>query len=1093
MTTRARCFKNVFTMVLPVAIIALAVNAGWSKDALLRFPDIHEDTIVFVSGEDIWSAPAGGGVASRLTIHDGEERYPKISPNGQLVAFTGEYDGNADVYVMTIYGGDITRLTYHPGNDQVVGWHARKNKIIFRSGRHSFSRFSRLYLISPDGTGLEELILHEAVQGSFSPDGSKIAYNKVAREHRTWKRYKGGLAQEVYVYDLEKDKEENISRFDGTDRIPMWIGNKIFFSSDRERILNIFAYDVESKEIIKYTDHSEYDVRRPSMGKDRIVYEHGGDIWVLDTKTNAYNRVEISVKADFPEIRPYLKTVKSFITDLKSSPRGNRAIVVARGDVFTIPREHGPTYNLTQSSGAREKDAVWSPDGKTVAYFSDKDGEYNLYIRHADEKGVETKLTDFSDGYRHSLRWSPDSKKIAFADQTLSCNYIDIKSKKVVTVDKAKYESVDISLDKKAIYDFTWSPDSRYLAYSKMDADLVTKVYIYSLESGNVHCVSNGLFNDFHPAFSPDGNYLFFVSNRRFDPTFCDFEWEMVYKDVAGIYCLTLNSDVPSMFKFRNDQIAGLNGDDEQEKDKTTNAAEKVDIEFNGIADRIESLPLQRGNYRHLSATRDGVFYLNKEEGDFNRFEFRSPGPRDLYFYDFSERKQELVVEKIDSYHLSADQKSILYKKNDNLYFSSVDGRNGDGEAIDLNGLQVWHNPMAEWKQIFNEAWRMERDFYYEPEMHGLDWAAEREKYKKLLERATCRQDIRFVIGELIGELNTSHTYVYGGDRKREAENINVGMLGVNWQVDGEHDLYQFAKIYRVPDWSRKIYPPLAKPGIDVDENDYLLKVNGERVTTEKNIYSYFQNLARKQVTITVNSEPTLQGAQTYTVKPLSNAYYLRYLNWVEHNRQVAEKASDGQIGYIHLPDTYLGSAVEFPKYFYSQTRKKGLIIDGRFNGGGLDPDIFLRRLDKPLHSYWTRRYSHDQTTPTVVTWAHKVLLTNRQAGSGGDELPYEFRLRDMGLIIGTRTWGGLVGVSMFISLIDGGGLTAPDYRIYDVKGEWVIENKGVEPDIKVDLHPAEMARGYDAQLQRGIEVLMKKIKEEPHVWPQHEPFPKDE
>jgi tricorn protease len=1074
---------------LLVLISFLWIALSFAEEPLMRFPDIHDNLIVFVSGEDIWSVPAEGGVATRLTIHDGEERYPKISPDGQLVAFTGEYDGNADVYVMNIYGGEITRLTYHPGEDQIVGWHDLKNKIIFCSGRHSYNRFERLYLIAPDGTGLEQLILHEAVQGSFSPDGNKIAYNKVAREHRTWKRYKGGLAQEIYLYDLKREKEINISNFEGTDRIPMWIGNKVFFSSDRERTLNIFAYDMDSRTIEKYTDHSEYDVRRPSMGGERIVYENGGDIWVLNTQSKSYQKVPIKVRADFPELRPYLKEVKSFITDIASSPSGNRSIVVARGDIFTIPKEEGAVRNLTASSGAREKDAVWSPDGKYVAYFSDQNGEYNLYIQNTADNTTE-KLTDFKNGYRHTLRWSPDSKKIAFADQTLSCNYIDVERKQIVNIDKAEYENVDISLDQKAIYDFNWSPDSRYIAYSKMDADLVTKVYIYSLESGKAHCASKGLFNDFHPVFSTDGNYLFFVSNRRFDPTFCDFEWEMVYKNVAGIYALSLHKGAPSLLSFQSDEVRG--NENVKETDQSDSKDVKVIVEFDGLEDRIEAIPVERGNYRYPSATSEGLFYLNKDKGDFNRFEFRRPGPMDLHFYSFDERKEEIVVEKIDQYHLSADYKHILYQKNNALYFLDADARNGDGKALSLDDLTVWHYPMAEWQQIFNEAWRMERDFYYEPNMHGLDWAAEKKKYEKLLNRATCRQDIRFVIGELIGELNTSHTYVYGGDRKRQAERVNVGLLGVDWQVDKAHNLYRFETIYQVPDWSREIYPPLAKPGVNVEEQDYLLKVNNVRVTADKNIYSYFQNLAGKQVTITVNDKPVLQGARTFVVKPLRNEYFLRYLNWVEHNRLVAEKASQGQIGYIHLPDTYLGSAVEFPKYFYSQTRKKGLIIDGRFNGGGLDPDIFLRRLDKPLHSYWTRRYSHDQTTPAVVTWAHKVLLTNRQAGSGGDELPYEFRLRKMGPIIGTRTWGGLVGVSMFISLIDGGGLTAPDYRIYDVKGKWVIENEGVEPDIRVDLHPAEMAREYDAQLQRGIQELMDKIKEEPHVWPQHEEFPED-
>jgi tricorn protease len=447
------------------------------------------------------------------------------------------------------------------------------------------------------------------------------------------------------------------------------------------------------------------------------------------------------------------------------------------------------------------------------------------------------------------------------------------------------------------------------------------------------------------------------------------------------------------------------------------------------------------------------------------------------------------VIKGIDGYKLSADGSHIVYKKGKDIGIISSKEKNSKGKNLDLSGLKMWLNPIAEWKQIFNEAWRMERDFYYDPNMHGIDWAAMKEKYGRLLPYASCRQDIRFIVGELIGELNTSHTYVYGGDRKRRAERVNVGMLGADWEIDKASNRYRFKKIYRVPDWSRGILPPLMRPGIDVKEGDYLLQVNGEEVAADRNIYSYFQDLAGKQVSLLVNSKPIKADAKEIVIKPLRSEFILRYLDWVEHNRQIAEKESNGQIVYIHLPDTYMGSALEFPKYFYSQTRKKGLIIDGRFNGGGLDPDIFLQRLDKKLLTYWTRRYSHDQTTPAVVTRAHLVCLTNRQAGSGGDMVPMEFKMKKMGPVIGTRTWGGLVGVSMFIRLIDGGGLTAPDYRIYDPEGKWIVENVGVEPDIVVDLHPEEVARGYDAQLMKGIEVLLKKIKEDPRPWPKHESF----
>ncbi len=1082
--------RAVYLLASFVLLCQLGAGLASEKRPLMRFPDVHGNTIVFIYGEDIWSVSTEGGIATRLTIHDGEERFPKFSPDGKTIAFTGEYDGNGDIYVMDVYGGNITRVTYHPYYDRVVGWHPTKNKIIFSSFRKSFGRFNRLFLISPDGTGIEELMLHEADQGSYSPDGKKIAFNKIGREFRTWKRYKGGMAQEIYIFDFEQKKLSKVTDFEGTDRIPMWIGDKIFFSSDRDRVLNIHSYDTQTGQVEQMTRHKEYDVRRPSMGGNQIVYELGGTLWLLNVDTKETRQISVEIRGDAPEIRPSIKELNDYITGIDCSPSGKRALIVARGEVFTVPEEEGPTRNLTKDPGARDKDAAWSPDGKTIAYLSDKSGEFELYL--IDPKGQEeaVRLTKHKDGYRHTLRWSPDSKKIAFADQTLACYYIDVDSKKITKVDKAEYENVDVSLDIKPIYDFAWSPDSRYIAYSKMDEDLVYKVYIYSLETGKSHCVSNGIFNDFGPVFSKDGEHLFFISNRRFNPTLCDFEWELVYKKVAGIYCLTLQKGGEPLLPFESDEeeIEEENGDkNENKKEEDAEEALKITIDFDDIAGRIEVLPLPRGNYRYLAVNEDALFYLNKDEGDFNRFEYRNVGPMDLHRFSFDDREEKTVIEGIHGYRLSADGKKVVYAQRGTVGIIDASATDSNGKALDLSNLKMLFDPLAEWEQIFNEAWRMERDFYYEPGMHGLDWDEMKKKYGRLVQYASCRQDMRFIIGELIGELNTSHTYVFGGDRQRTADFVNVGMLGVDWEIDEKSGRYRFGKIYSVPDWTREIIPPLARPGINVGKGDYLLQVNGEDVTTDRNIYSYFQDLADEQITLLVNSRPTMEDAEEIKVLTLRGEYTLRYLDWVEHNRKVAEKESNGDIGYIHLPDTYMGSAREFPKYFYSQTTKKGLIIDGRFNGGGLDPAIFLQRLNKEVLGYWTRRHSHDQMNPWLATRAHMVCLTNRQAGSGGDMLPMEFQMLKMGPVIGTRTWGGLVGVSMFHRLIDGGGLSAPDYRLYNPDGEWVVENEGVQPDIVVDLDPVEVFNGYDAQLMKAIEVLTQKIKEDLRPWPKHE------
>ncbi len=1070
-----KAIKLIVQLMMFMLVITLSAFGG---NQMMRFPDIYKNQIVFSSGEDLWTVSADGGVASRLTLDDGQERYPRFSPDGKLIAFTGEIDGNSDVFIMNNQGGDIQRLTFHPGADEVIGWHPVKNKVIFSSGRNSTSRYAKLFLISPDGTGIEEMIMYDAARGSFSPDGSKIAYNKTSRENRTWKRYQGGRAQEIYIYDLKTNDEKNVTNFMGTDRMPMWIGNKVFYTSDKDRVLNIHSYDVESGKTEQLTFHKEFDIRRPESDNENIVYELGGKIWKYNLAENKTAEVKIEILSDAPETRPYVQNVSNMIQGFDLSPSGKRALINARGEIFSVPKSEGATENISQNCGARDKNATWSPDGTKIAYLSDKSGEFEIYVQNANGDEEAVRLTKHKDGYRHTLRWSPDGTKIAFADQTLRCYYLDIHSKKITEVDKAKYENVDISLDHKPIYDFQWSPDSKFITYSRMNKDFVYQVYIYSLESKRIHLASNGLFNDFNPIFSKNGEYLFFVSNRRFDPTFCDIEWEMVYKDVAGVYALTLKEDGASVIPLKSDDEVNTEAKKEREAFR---------IDFDGLAERIEALPIGNGNFRELAVNEGNLFYLNADEGDFNIMDYRALPPRTLYAYNFESQNEHKVIDGVSDFKLSFDGSTIIYRKGRNIGMVSSKAKNSKGQNLKLSNLKMTVDPRKEWKAVFNEAWRMERDFYYEAGMHGANWNKLKTKFGALIDDATCRQDVQFIIGELIGELNTSHTYVYGGPIKRRASRVNVGMLGADWNiVDGR---YQFKKIFRESDWSRESYPPLDKPGLNIKEGEFLLAVNGKEVKADKNIYSYFVDLAGKQVELTINSKPQMEGARKLTVIPARSEARMRYMDWLEFNRKAVDKASDGKIGYIYFPDTYEGSATDFPRYFYSQTKKEGLIIDGRFNGGGLDPEIFFQRLLKKPHGYWTRRNSADQPIPLLSVTSHMACLTNRYAGSGGDELPYEFQWNKMGPVIGTRTWGGLVGVSMFLELMDGSGLTAPDYRIYNEQGDWVVENEGVTPDIILEQKSTDLARGYDTQLMKAVEVLMKQIKEDPYVFPKHKPF----
>jgi len=1045
---------------------------------LLRTPDIHEDLVVFVHGADLWTVPSTGGQATRLTIHDGDEQAPSFSPDGSLIAFSAEYDGNGDVYVMDRDGGTITRVTFHPGFDQVVGWHPTRNQIMFRAARTTLSRANRLYLINPDGTGFEEMILHEASNGSFNADGSRLAYNRITREARTWKRYQGGMAQDVWVYDFATGADTRLTDFVGTDRLPMWIGDTVYFVSDREKTLNVYAVSVDGGTPRKMTDHNVFDARHASAGPRRIVYELGGDIMVLDPGSGQTRRLDVTIGPDVPDTRPLPVSAADRITEVDVAPGGKTALLTARGDVFSVPVKKGRTVNLSRHDGARDHQAVYSPDGTRVAYLSDRDGEYGIWLQDADGTSPPRQLTQHDSGYRHTLRWSPDGNQIAFTDETLRLYYADARSGKITAVAKAEYENVDVGLHNKPISDYCWSPDSRWLAYSHLNADLLYRIFIHELKTGENHEVSVGGYNDFSPAFSADGKHLFFASNRTFNPTYGDFEWEMVYKDATGLFALTLTKD--------GQPALPLPGTEADAADAATEVT--VAIDFAGLGERIERLPLPPANYRHLQAGPGTLFYLNSDDGDYNRFEFRNLPARDLGAFAIAERESRTVIAEVTAYKLSADGKHIAYRKEDEVGVIGADQREVEHEALDLSGVRFNLDPRAEWRQVFSDAWRFERDFYYDPNMHGLDWPAMREKYAPLVERAVCRQDIRYIIGELIGELNTSHTYSYGGDNRRGAENVSVGLLGADWEADGEH--YRLARILSVGDWTDDVRPPLVRPGLDVRAGDYLLAVNGEPVTTARNLYSYFVDLADRQVALTFNDKPQMRGAREVIVVPVANDRVLRYHDWVERNRRVVDEASDGQIGYLHFPDTFTGTAREFGRQFYGQTRKQGLIVDGRHNNGGLDPDIFLQRVDKKLHTYWTRRHSHHQTTPAVVTRAHLACLTNHQAGSGGDMLPMEFQMRGMGPVIGTRTWGGLVGVSQFIGLMDGGGLTVPDYRIYDKNGAWIVEGEGVTPDIIVELESAEMARGHDAQLMKAVEYLQEKIRTEPRPWPQHEAIP---
>ena len=1086
-----------------VLIIFFGNFASAKETRLLRFPDIYGDQIVFVYGGDLWRVSSQGGIAERLTSFEGYEAFPKFSPDGKFIAFTGAYDGNGDVFVIPTEGGEPNRLTYHPGtgqstgevtlDDGVLDWYPNGREILFRSPRQAFPS-AKLFRVSVEGGFPEALKLPEVSTASFSPDADKIAYTRQPVEFRTWKRYQGGMAPDIWIYDLKSDRAEKITDWKGTDDFPMWYQDKIYFTSDREHTLNIFCYDLKAKETRKITQHDEYDVKWPSLGPGAIVYENGGYLYVLDLATEKTRKIPVEVPAERLFSRPNWEKVDDLILDFSLSPSAKRALFSARGDIFTVPAEKGDVRDLTQTPVVREIYPTWSPDGKWVAYLSDRTGEYELYIRPQDGRGKEERITFDGDCYRFNPIWSPDSKKLLYSDKKLRLFYVEISEKKPVLVDLS-----DIS----EIRDYVWSPDNQWIAYSKNNPAYFASVYLYSLNQRKAYQITRGMTDDYTPVFDPKGRYLYFISARTFNPVFSDFESNYVYRNSRNIYLVTLLVDSLSPFAPESDEEKGKEegkgkkeegkgkdkeGENKEKEDGTGKKEDQIKdikIDLENIDQRVVGVPIKAGNYNNLNATEDKLFYLNMPaipgEGASN----------ELLMYDLTKRKEHTLLSGINNYDLSSSGEKIIYKSG-NIYgiIDAKEGSNktGDGK-LNTSEMEMKVDPSGEWKQIFDEAWRLERDFFYDPNMQGVDWKGMKERYGQLLPYVAHRWDLTYLIGELIGELDCSHTYV-GGGKIPKTEPVDVGLLGADFKPDLKGGYYRFHKIYKGENWKEDRRAPLTEPGVKVREGDYLIAVNGEEVRCPANPYRYFEKTVNQQVKLKVNDKPSPDGAWEVTVKPTDSEFMLRYLDWVETNRKKVEQATNGRVGYIHVPNTALWGLNEFSSGFYAQARKEALIVDVRYNGGGMIPDMFIEHLQRKILSLWSRREGQMMRTPTVTIQGPMVCIINEYAGSGGDALPYYFREKGLGPLIGTRTWGGLVGISRGIPLMDGGYVTVPEFAFMNLKGQWDVENHGVDPDIEVDNRPDLVVRGEDPQLEKAIEVILKKMKEEPMKLPSRPEYP---
>jgi tricorn protease len=1073
---------------------------------LLRFPDIYGDKIVFVYAGDLWTVSSQGGIAQRLTSFEGYEAFPKFSPDGKFIAFTAAYDGNGDVYVIPTEGGEPKRLTYHPGigqptgeialDDWVIDWFPDGKEILFRSPRQAFPS-GKFFRINVEGGFEEALKLPEVATASLSPDGTRLAYTRQPVEFRTWKRYQGGMAPDIWIYDLKTDAVEKITDWKGTDNFPMWYQDKIYFTSDREHTLNIFCYDLKTKAVRKITNHTDYDVKWPSLGSGTIVYENGGYLYVLDLVTEKSKKISVEVPAERLFSRPNWEKVDDLILDFSLSPSAKRALFSARGEIFTVPEEKGEVRNITQTPVIREIYPAWSPDGKWLAYLSDRTGEYELYIRPQDGTGEEKRITFDGECYRFRPVWSPDSKRLLYSDKKLRLFYVDINEKKPVLVDKAEVSE---------IYDYVWSPDSKWIAYSKNNPAYFASIYLYSLDQGQIYQIASEMTDDYSPVFDPEGRYLYFISARTFNPVFSDFESNYAYRNSRNIYLVTLQADSLSPFAPESDEEGKEKGegkkeeeekdqekkekdkDKEKEKGKKEEKIKDIKIDFENIDQRVVGVPIKSGNYIGLYATEDKLFYLNTPTV---RGEGESGPKNELLMYDLKKKEEHTLFSGINNYDISSDGKKIIYQSGNTygiIEASKGDHKAGDGK-LNTSGMEMKVDPIGEWRQIFDEAYRLERDFFYDPNMHGVDWKGMKERYGQLLPYVAHRWDLTYLIGELIGELDCSHTYVGGGKMPR-SEPVDVGLLGVDFEPDKKAGFYRFQKIYKGENWKEDRRAPLTEPGVNVKEGDYLIAVNGQEVRYPANPYQYFEKTVNKQVKIKVNDKPSAEGAREVTVKPAGSEYMLRYLDWVETRRMRVEEATDGKVGYIHVPNTSLWGLNEFSSAFFAQARKDALIIDVRYNGGGMIPDMFMEHLQRKVLSFWTRREGDLGRTPMVAMHGPMVCIINEYAGSGGDAFPYYFRELGLGPLIGTRTWGGLVGISRGLPLMDGGYVTVPEFAFINLQGQWDVENHGVDPDIEVDNRPDLVIKGQDPQLEKAIEVIMKKLKEEPPKLPGRPEYP---
>ena len=1093
------CGRRSMYGLLTVICLLLAGERAAAQTKLLRFPDIHGELVVFTYGGDLWSAQATGGTARRLTAHPGLELFAKFSPDGRWIAFTGQYDGDEQVYVVAATGGEPRQLTFYPAagplpprwgyDNQVHGWTPDGQAVLFRSLRDSWDvGDSQLFTVAPKGGLPKPLPMPESGAGDFSPDGKRVVYSPLVRDFRHWKRYQGGWAQELYIFDLATHATTRVSDHPRADRDPMWIGDEIYFTSDRDDKNNLYAYEVEGGTTKQVTFETLWDIRWPSAdaASGRIVYELNGELRLFDVATGAMSPITVHVPDDGVARRPARIQVADQVADIGLSPAGERAVFSARGDIFTLPVEHGPSRNLTRTSGAHDREPAWSPDGRRIAFVSDQDGEEEIWLVDQDGRRAPRQLTDGHRGRLHGLAWSPDGEWIACRDQRQRLYVVEVASgeKRQIADDSAPFG-----------LGYEWSPRGGFLAFTLAHRNDYRSIYIWSRAEDRVRQITSELFHEFSPTWGPEGDYLFFLSPREWRPQLGSFEFDYVLDREVFIYALALRDDVDHPFAPRSDEVeveeASQDADDGAEK-KGDEAAGKADdadedeppieIDFAGLAQRVARVPAPADNYFGLSAGADHLIAVRSGAAYYGRQSDTMPG---LRIFSFDDRQMVTLGEGLERTAISQDRKKLLIGQNGSYRLLDAEPNGSDGgKSVSTAGLAVDLVPQEQWRQIFHEVWRRFRDFFYRQDMGGQDWQAIRDRYEPWLEHVAHRSDLNDVLAEMIAELSTSHTYVAGGDFAAPRR-PSAALLGARFELDVAAGRYRLAKILPGDNAEDNYRSPLTEIGVDAEVGDFVLRINGQDLAAEDNPFRLLRHAGGGSLELTLNDRPSLDGARTLLVQPIANEDDLIYLQWIERNRRWVDEASGGRVGYVHLPNMGASGLREWIKWFYGQIRKDGLVIDVRSNGGGNVSSMIIERLRRELLMVDFERHRElADPYPGVVFTGHLVCLLDEDTASDGDQFAWVFRQAGLGPLVGKRSWGGVVGIYGREPLIDGGSVSVSEAGTADPTGRWVIEGHGVEPDFEVENPPSALLAGRDPQLEKGLELVLEKISEEPRGLP---------